>query len=408
MGPRHAPLCYLGMAWILTSAAYLLPIGIVSGPFTRDTGAAMLAFAQACYMVQLFLLTVLVLDSKVKIKRAVLTLFIIAVLHASTATGLHLTGFRIVEQYWVFNPISASGFFYNRNHFAGYLEMHLGLGIGLLVAGLRLSTDDERTWRQALRDWLAIIMSAKAQIRIALIVLVIALVVTQSRMGNVGFFSAVIIVGIIAMFAMRRRPKVLPWFLLSLVLIDLLVIGSWFGADQLAERIAGVQLDRSVLQLEDSPEKPNQDQANSTPSTDALHVAGAPDLERERPILTRETLKMWWQAPLLGIGPGGFRSNFPLQRSADMSALFYDHAHNDVAQLLAERGILGFLVFIGLAGCCVYAALVALASKQSRFLSGLAFGALVSLFAIGIHSFADFNLRISANAALFTVILALA
>jgi len=408
MGPRRAPLCYLGIAWIVTSAGYLLPIGLNVGPFTRDTGAALVAFAQAVYMLQLFLLTVLVLDSKEKIKRAVLTLFIVAVLHASIATGLHLTDVRILEQYWVFNPNFASGFFYNRNHFAGYLVMHLGLGIGLLVAGLRLSTDDERTWRQALRDWLAIIMSAKAQIRIALIVLVIALVVTQSRMGNIGFFSAVIIVGIIAMFTMRRRPKALPWFLISLIVIDLLIIGSWFGADKLAERIAGVQLDRSVMQLEGSPVTAIPVETLQASSEHALRVAGAPDLERERPILTRETLKMWWQAPILGVGPGGFRSNFPLQRSADMSPLFYDHAHNDVAQLLAERGILGFLIFLGLAGCCAYAALAALASRQSRFLSGLAFGTLVSLFAIGIHSFADFNLRISANVALFTVILALA
>jgi len=408
LGPKRAPLCYLGIAWIMTSAGYLLPIGLNVGPFTRDTGAALLAFAQALYMAQLFLLTVLVLDSKAKIRQAVLTLFIIAVMHASIATGLHLTGVRIAEQYWVFNPNFASGFFYNRNHFAGYLEMHLGLGIGLLVAGLRLSTDDERTWRQALRDWLAIIMSTKAQIRIALVVLVIALVVTQSRMGNIGFFSAVIIVGIIAMFAMRRRPKALPLFLISLVLIDLLVIGSWFGADKLAERIVGVQLDRSALQTEGSPAKAIRDEATQAPSAGEMSVPGAPDLERERPILTRETLKMWWQAPLLGVGPGGFRSNFPLQRSADMSPLFYDHAHNDVAQLLAERGIIGFLIFFGLACCCAYAAFSALVSTQSRFLSGLAFGTLVSLFSIGIHSFADFNLRISANVALFTVILALA
>jgi hypothetical protein len=415
LGFRAAPLCYLGIAWVLSSALYLLPIGEKAGPFTKDYGAALLAFAQACYLVQLFLLTVLVLHSKAKIKRAVLTLFVIAVIHASIATGLHLMEVRVAQQYWVFNPIAASGFFYNKNHFAGYLEMHLGLGIGLLVAGLRLSTDDERTWRQVLRDWLAIIMSAKSQIRIALIVLVIALVVTQSRMGNVAFFSAVIIVGGIAMMIMKRRPKVLPWFLLSLVVIDLLVIGGWFGADRLAERIAGVQLDRSVLQANDAPlangpvEARERESSATAPGVIvAQSAANAVDLERERPILTRDTLKMWWQAPLLGVGPGGFRSNFPLQRGNQMSALFYDHAHNDVAQLLAERGIVGFSIFISMLSVCAFAALSALASRKSRFLSGLAFGALVSLIAIVIHSFADFNLRISSNAALFTVILALA
>ena len=410
LGPKRAPLVYLALAWWLTSALYVLPIGLNVGPFTRDTGAALLAFAQACFCVQLFLLTVLIFDSKTKIKRAVLALFIIAVLHASIATGLHLTGVRVIEQYWAFNPVSASGFFYNRNHFAGYLEIHLGLGIGLLVSGLRLSTDDERSWKQMLRDWLAIIMSAKAQIRIALIVLVIALVVTQSRMGNIAFFSAVISVGILAMFVMHRRPKVLPWFLLSLVLIDLIVIGGWFGADRLAERIVGVQLDRTVLQST-APESPDTGLSPSAAislPTDASVAANPVDLERERPILTRETLKMWLQAPAFGVGPGGFRSNFPVQRSNDMSALFYDHAHNDVAQLLAERGAAGFLVFAGMLGCCIAAAISALASRQSRFLSGLAFGALVSIFAIVFHSFADFNLRIAGNVSLFTVVLAFA
>jgi O-antigen ligase/TPR repeat protein len=410
-GPRRAPLAWLAAAWLLSSAAYLLPIAQVDGAATRDLSAATQALALSLYYIGVFLLTVLVLDSKSKIKWGVLLVFSVAVVHAGVATVLHLVNVRVIGESWVFNPFGLSGFFYNRNHFAGYLEMHLGLGIGMLIAGLKLRSDDDRTWRQTLRDWVKVLLSAKAQIRLALVVLVIALVVTQSRSGNVAFFTAVIIVGLLAMRFMQQRPKALPVFLLSLIVIDLVIVGSWFGSDRLAERI---RVTRIELPIESSGAGKNArtDATNATNQApvdaDVLPDAPVVFIDRERPRLVRDTLRMWRDAPIFGVGPGGFRSQFPAYRGRDLSPVFYDHAHNDYVQLLAERGLFGFALMLGIVLCCSWSALSALRERKSRSLSGLAFGVLVGLLAIGLHSVSDFNMRIPANAAFLSMLLALA
>jgi TPR repeat protein len=193
---------------------------------------------------------------------------------------------------------------------------------------------------------------------------------------------------VIGAIAMPRPPRKLLLLGASLLVVDLLIVSSWFGFEKLAQRV-GVTADAVIEAGE---------QRNNL-------LLGA-DAERTRVALA--TLELWRQAPLRGHGGGGFRVLFPAQRPAEVSDRLYDHAHNDYAQLLAEFGLLGALLAVGIAGGAVVCAIRAMRTRKRRSIQGLALGCVVALLALAIHSFTDFNLQIPANASLFTVILALA
>jgi hypothetical protein len=61
--------------------------------------------------------------------------------------------------------------------------------------------------------------------------------------------------------------------------------------------------------------------------------------------ITKDSLKMFFQRPLLGWGLGTFPTVYPRYRSF-YTNLFINEAHNDYAQLLVEMGLLGFGLMI--------------------------------------------------------------
>src|SRR5207248_2416144 len=90
-------------------------------------------------------------------------------------------------------PGVATGTFINRNHLAGYLEMCLAAGVGLMLA--ELSSSRAASWRDSARHLLRTLLGNKARVRLALVVMVTGLVLTRSRMGNTAFFASLTSVG---------------------------------------------------------------------------------------------------------------------------------------------------------------------------------------------------------------------
>ena len=134
----------------------------------------------------------------------------------------------------------ASGTFVNHNHFAGYLEMSLAVGIGLMIS--KLDRARSRTWRQWARDWLAVLVSDKARLRVMLVIMVIGLIASRSRMGNAAFLVSLLAAGTIAMVLSRQASRSMMIFIVSLVLLDIVVIGSVVGLDKVMRRIEQTQV----------------------------------------------------------------------------------------------------------------------------------------------------------------------
>src|SRR5262249_41617931 len=99
----------------------------------------------------------------------------------------------------------ASGSYVNRNHLAGLLEMSLGVGIGLMVA--QLEDRPRRSWREFLKDTATLLLSGKAMLRLVLVIMVVALVMTRSRMGNTAFFASLLVTGAVALVLSRQAPR---------------------------------------------------------------------------------------------------------------------------------------------------------------------------------------------------------
>lgn len=86
---------------------------------------------------------------------------------------------------------------------------------------------------------------------------------------------------------------------------------------------------------------------------------------------------------------------------------FYAHAHNDYVQFLIEAGIPGAVLLAAMATLVGIHALRLLRNRSDRLVGGIAFGCLMAMIAIGIHSFTDFNLQIPANAATLIAVMGL-
>jgi O-antigen ligase len=108
--------------------------------------------------------------------------------------------------------------------------------------------------------------------------------------------------------------------------------------------------------------------------------------------------------PLFGCGLGGFASAFTSFKTT-LPTYDQDYAHNDYVQFLAELGVVGFAVFAAPIVLVLGRLLRRLATGGELYYLALAGAG--SMLAIGLHSFADFNLYVPANRIVFAWALAL-
>jgi O-antigen ligase len=338
---------------------------------TIDPHASQVSFLKTLAYSGVFLLGLLVVNRRARILMLARVLVYSALVMSVYAVLGHLGDAHLVWfGYAMSYGDSASGTYVNRNHFAGYLEMMLPLGIGLLIAGLSDRKAD--TWKKFMRltiDW---VLSPKMILRLALCVLVIALTTTHSRMGNSAFFSSLLIAGGIGIVLSRHATRNTVILLASLIAIDLFIVGSWFGVEKLAQR------------LEQTTTEDVQD--------------------REDP--AAYTIPLIKEYAVFGSGPGSFYVAFPRYRREKVAG-FYDHTHNDYAEFAAESGIPGLLLMGLFVAMSLRAALVAQWKRRDPLMRGISFACVMGVTSILIHSWVDFNLQIPANACLFMLLLAL-
>lgn len=367
-----------------------------------DPFASFKASLKTLLYVQLACLTLLLLNSWQRIKILLYLLIAIATVQAAVSTFMVVQdlGYRSAWFAFAADRAAASGSYINRNHFAGYLELHLAMAIGLMVAGLR-SSSSGRSARQLLRDIVKLLLSGKTPTRLAIVVMVVGLVMTGSRMGNVAFLSSLLLSCALALILLRKPPRSLWIFAISMLIIDVVVIGSWFGVDRVAERLATTRI------AFEAPAQPSETMP-AAEASDGTSARAAPlQFEVDRAEVSKATLAMWRENPWFGNGGGSFRSLFPAVRTAATSASFYDHAHNDFAQLLAEYGVIGATLAASLVLSVLWRVLVALRLRRDRRMQGLGLACLMGVLSLLIHGVADFNLQIPGNAALFTLLLSL-
>lgn len=283
---------------------------------------------------------------------------------------LHLSGLDLSPVFGIPEGEKARGSFVYQNHYANYLALCLSIAIGWMLS--ELSTSKQKVpLAKWLRAFAELILSRKLLLRLAIILMVVGLVLSRSRMGNAGFFTALGIVAVLALFIYRRPPPLLKWLVLSIFILDMLLIGSMFGVEKVKQRM--------------------QETSFVSEARDEVVLHSLPLLEDQG---------------LTGTGGGTFYTVFPRYQQQSYSG-FYDHAHNDYLQFAIELGwpvtaLLGAWLLLAL-----WQGLYVMNKRRTKLYQGVAFGCCMAWVHMMMHSSVDFSLQAPANSLLFMTILTL-
>ena len=264
----------------------------------------------------------------------------------------------------------ARGSFVYQNHFANYLALCLSMALGLLLSELS-SQPPQWRFKAILRDFFSSLLSSKLMLRLAIIVMVVGLVLSRSRMGNAAFFSSLALVSLLALFCYKRPPALLKPLVISILLLDMLIIGSMFGLEKLQQRFAETSF--------------------ASEARDEVVIDSLPLLQQ-----------YGWQ----GTGGGTFYTVFPAYQPQVYSG-FYDHAHNDYLQFAIEVGIPMTLLLGLMLLWSLWQNVQVMRLSDHKLHRGLAFGCAMATVHMLIHCTVDFNLQAPATAMLYLTILAI-
>lgn len=358
---------------------------------------------------QLFLLTLFLVDTRERLRLLLYVLVAGGVFQALYGGLMALSG---VEKIWWLEKTAhrgvATGTFTNRNQLANFLVMCLAAGCGLLIAGQQ--NKPVGNWRQLLRNTVEWLLSGAGWLRLLLAAIVIGIVLTHSRMGNASLFASLTCTGLLWLWFTRTSRKRALVLVSSLLLVDTLIVGTWFGLDQVIERLQNTRVENTEKWIHaDNPDAPGnvQPQATTTPSPAVTPVArqGLADNELRDTALP-DLLRMASQHALTGIGIGNFSTGFTTYNTLKLQE-FYNEAHFDGLQFLIETGIPGTLLLAFIVMYCALRGLQALMYSHSRLLQGTGFAVTMSVGASLMHSWVEYNLQVPATASVFVVMLAL-
>ncbi|MBF0155028.1 MAG: O-antigen ligase family protein [Magnetococcales bacterium] len=313
-------------------------------------------------------LVLAVVRTRERLRMLAWTILFAGIFQALIGLFVYFTGFDI--SWWVPEVKQwAHGTYVNRNHFAGLLEMAIPLGFGLLLGWMR-SSDSQKSFNEKLLHLLQNIGSRSGVVSSLLVLMFVALFLSQSRGGNLSLIASLLLVVTLAQF--RRRKSNREKRLIIPVLIVSLIAGGWMGLDFLINRF-------KVSMIEEQAGRIN------------VHAG---------------TIDMISHYPFLGTGSGTFKYVFPIYRTEKIQQ-FNNHAHNDFLEFLAEQGLLGF----GLFGAAFVSSWLVMIRRylhrRDPFARGMLFASLVGTLSLSLHGLVDFNFQIPANAYYFWILMAM-
>lgn len=239
------------------------------------------------------------------------------------------------------------GPYVNRNHFAGFVELTLPMGLALMAFhGVR-------------RDLIPLAT-------LLTIVPISALILSASRAGIIGFGFEL---GILMLLARSRKA----WqgrraTAAAVVALTALAVVAWVGTRRAAERFSG---------------------ANIHDVTVGRRVS-----------MFRGAAHIFLDHAVKGCGLGTLVDVFPGYENAYDGRLV-DHAHNDYIEGLAETGLAGGLCGVVFLWTLYREGRKNFTAEQGHFSRGLHAAAITAVGGMLLHSSVDFNLQIPANALLF-------
>jgi O-antigen ligase len=243
---------------------------------------------------------------------------------------------------------TVQGTYLNKNHFAGLLEMALPLTAAYAAAlfGRRSQA------------------KAAGMLTIALL-LFAGLVCSLSKMGFAAGLAGLFVMGALAIAGKVRGGG--KWLVIAGLAALVLFSFVFLPSDAFIANYGGL-----------------------------ASKGQAAALEGRGPIW-RETLHLIAAYPAFGCGLGNYETAF-LRYQASVVDRVFTYAHNDYLQIAAELGVVGFLIAAVLWLPVFARAFRAASQGPDRTTRYLGLGCAGAITAIGLHSLADFNMYVPANA----------
>ena len=353
------------VALLALGAIQLLPLGSGSSSPSLDAYSTRFFVIRLIIFGTFFAAALAYINSEKRLKRIVVLIVFFGATMAffgilqrlANPDGIY--GMRLTPQAIPFGP------FVNQHHFAALMQMTGGLTLALLLG------------RDTTRE-------KKYLLAIALVISGIAVALTGSRGGLLGFLAMASFGALLTFMSERKsrseedsgvQRKVI--FAAGALGFGLVIIGTALligGNDQVLRGIGAVSADADV-------------------STGRLHFW---------PI----ALKIFSAHPLIGSGFDSFAVAFT--RYDTWSGLMrVEQAHNEYLQMLAEGGLVAIgcvLLFIFL----LFKKGLQVVSSTKGFRHSAAIGALAGCLGIMVHSFFDFPLRTNSNMFVFLLMAAIA
>jgi len=238
----------------------------------------------------------------------------------------------------------------NHNHFAGYLELATPLAIGLFFGIRRDDVSSDFKFK-----------SYKLGLAISLVVMILALIFSQSRGAWISLLASLLVMNIVLIKRKVLKKQSLIFFFLIFILLAAFIIG---GYDSVAKRAES---------LEDVREE------------NALNF---------RMKIWQGTASMIKDNFLTGTGIGTFVWRFPAYRPTRMRTRTY-YAHNEYLHMMAEMGVLALPVMLWIIAIVIGSGLRI--RRDSRLTEGMVLGAAIGILSLALHGLIDFNFHIPAN-----------
>jgi O-antigen ligase/tetratricopeptide (TPR) repeat protein len=385
---------------LLPSSPEILPMGMDDSTGPAPAGSTISLYPGATRKQTLRLLAIFLVFAVVRNNLvSVSVLRRLAV--ACVINGLFLALFAFVQfatsprnmLYWTYPSMGyVFGPFICRNHFPFYLNLCIGLGVGLLLStNTRGARNEEGADAHGMAPRSSVLAPlfrllhhpAALWIAAALSLMVASVALSLSRGGLFALVGGLTACLLLRGLTTRRpfRPG------LSLLIGGLAVafmgglavaLASWFGYQPIKARLGTVW--------------------------EGEAFAG------RLPVWSR-VWPLAGEFPLFGTGFATFEQIEPMRRQLAVDGdhdanVVWEHAHNEYLEILVEGGLIGLSLGLLAIGLVYWLGYRALRRREGHSSAGLIFGALLSCTTMVIHNFVDFGLHVPAIALLTTVLCA--
>jgi len=361
------------LALILIGIIQLLPLRRADFPNDLLSVSAVGSLSLAPYLTRLAIVQLTVyfiffaaaltfINNYSRLRKVVLTIIIFGSVMAFYGILQHLANLEAI--YNLRLPYQANPFasFVNAHHFAAFMEMTLGVTLGLLFG--KATENNKRIF-----------------LMIAVVIMGMALILTGSRGGMLSLLG--VITFVVAANLLQKPTSEIDSpiadgksYLRSFAFIGggLALILVLFGTVLL---LGG---DNSLLR--------------------GIGLQDQAEISSGRFHFWQIALRIFFDYPILGAGLDAFA--FAFTRYDSWNGMYrVEQAHNDYLQILADAGILGFACVAAFIYLLFKKGLQTVRESSDLFRRSAATGALAGCFGILIHSFFDFPLRTPSNAFFF-------